>query len=157
MNHSYWVFFPLILGVIAVIIAIAVNYTHRQRRNVFREIKRNKMHIQTMAEVLVANKKFFNNDIVKTFEHSKGFLIKSIKDMKDVNYIARRHTFKDDDECLILENAYKAFAVISDILSFLDKINTEKEIKLFMTSFHTAGNLALQMANKALVLEENKK
>jgi hypothetical protein len=143
--------------VIAVIIAVAVNYKHRMRERVFREIKRNKMYIKTMAEVLVSNNKFFKGDSIKAFEHSKGFLIKSIKDMGETDYLAYRHMFKDDTEYLLLESAYKAFAVVSDVLSFLDKVNSKEEIMAFIANFHTAGNLALQMANKAIGLEESKK
>jgi DUF917 family protein len=127
------------------------------KNEIFKEIKRNKNYIRIITQVLIDNKIFFKGDVVKAFEHSKGFLMKSIKDMEDANYIEHRHRFKNDDEYLALESAYKAFAVVADVLSFLDKVNSETETKTFLLNFNTASNTAIKMANKALELEDVKK
>jgi hypothetical protein len=150
--EQYWIYTPLILAIIAVITALVSTNKHRARTAVCGEISRNKKIINTLAEVITFNKNEFDNDLIKSFEHSKGFLIKSAKDLEDVVYLDKSRLFKNDER-VDLENTYKAFSVVTDVLSFLDRVNSEDEIKAFMLNFKTAVNLALFMADKVLPQE----
>lgn len=153
---SYWVYFPLILGVIAVFIALLHSYKQHGRDTIIREIKRNTMRIKAIAEVLAMNKEALNDDIRRTFEHSKGFIIKSLKSIEHSAYIDKKHLFKTDEEKLDLENIYKSFSVVADVLAFAECVDTEEELQKFMQNFQTAGNMALHMSNKVLKQGDSK-
>lgn len=128
-----YLFTGLSLIVIITISKMTLHGVFRKRatKKILEEIKHNVALLQIIIDALSVNHKLFKGDWIKVFECTKGFFNTKIE---DTMFFENKHLL-DKQTFIKFQKIYKVFAVVEDILNFVKKINSEKEIKLFFEHF----------------------
>jgi hypothetical protein len=115
------------------------------------EILRNKKLVQSLWYVYRENCKRTDQDHIGSYNHSLGFLMKSIDDIKNDMVLKHFYVYRNTPQEIDVKNIYKAFDVVKDVLKFLDKINTDEEILDFIFKLESSSQLAVDLCDKFLL------
>jgi hypothetical protein len=158
LDITFYIITPFLFIVfVFLVILVSKIYNDNCVNNVYKELGLNILFIESMAQFFITAQVKFENDFGEALKHSKGFLIRSVQDIKADKYKNSNHTIKLDKNKVAVASAYKSFAVVADILTFLDKVNTAKEIETFNSHFEYALNVAITKGKEALALKKEHK
>lgn len=147
---------PFIVLFVVIMIAVASKAHDDECVDaIYKEINNNVLSINAM--VVAFNNALIEHSAEEALAYSKGFLLRSTQDIKGDKYKDKKHKIKKDSDKVVIASAYKLFAVLSDILLFLDKVNTENEIKTFNSHFGYAASAAITKGKEALALKRERK
>jgi hypothetical protein len=158
LEFALYIVSPFIaIFIIIMFIAAIKTYNRECTDAIYREINTNLLYTTAMVQIFIMAQVKFKDKEEEALKYSKGFLLRSTQDLKGDVYKSKKHKIKKDSDRVVIDNAYKSFAILSDILLFLDKVNTENEIKIFNSHFEYATSIAITKGKEALALKKENK
>jgi hypothetical protein len=158
LEFALYIISPFLALFIIVMIIVAIrSYNKECMDGIYNEINTNLLYITSMVQAFIMAQVKFKDKEEEALNYSKGFLLRSTQDIKSDAYKNKKHKIKKDSDKVVIASAYKSFDVLVDILLFLDKINTEKEINKFNSHFEYATSIAITKGKEALALKKETK